>query len=53
MINAWGLAILEEISIYSKDVYRTMDDWIVETVAQENRNMQVILDSLIEFIHGS
>jgi len=36
LINAWALAILQEIHIHSRQVYDQLDDWIVEAVAQEN-----------------
>jgi hypothetical protein len=49
-INAWGLAMLEEISFYSQEVYQLMDDWIVEAVAIENHNMMQVVKSIASFI---
>jgi len=48
MINAWGLAMLEEISHNSEEVYLLMDDWIVDAVAQENNNCRAIVDALMD-----
>lgn len=43
LINAWALAILQEIHIHSRQVYDQLDDWIVEAVAQENAISQQII----------
>lgn len=50
MINSWGLAILEEISVNASTVYNLMDDWIVEAVAQENSMIQKVLKPLAEVV---
>ena len=50
MINAWGLAILEEIHSHSRQVYECLDDWVVDAVAQENQICNHVLDILRESI---
>jgi hypothetical protein len=39
LIQAWALTYLEEISIYSTEVYSLMDEWVVEAVSIENMNV--------------
>ena len=50
MINAWGLALLEEISVNSQTVYQLMDDWVVDAVAAENEACRQITERLIESV---
>ena len=49
-INTWGLVLLEEISMYSDQVYQLMDDWVVEAVAQENYISQQIVQKITGFV---
>jgi len=37
LINAFGLAQLEEIYTHSRNVFGLMDDWVVDAVDQENK----------------
>lgn len=50
LINAWALAVLQEIHIHSRQVYDQLDDWIVEAVAQENAISQQIIHYIKECI---
>lgn len=52
LINAWALAILQEIHIHSRQVYDQLDDWIVEAVAQENAISQQIIQYIKECIQS-
>lgn len=53
MLQAWGLTQLEDISLYSQEVYSLMDDWVIEAVSQENSNTQVVLNAITDFIRSN